>query len=1609
MRKKFYLSIFAMMLFLLPAHAQTSYDFRDGTIGTNKQSADGSLKLSGTYGYNGTNYGIDLKAGSIIKIAVTGSSTLKFLGSKYSSLSLHGVSKAGIDLGTQATKVTIDVTDTYDFVYNGVADTLVFTSVLTGGAGSDIYLPLITVTPAQPGSDVALISPVKNIIYYFDLRNGSIIPTTTTGNIAITTGLFGLTVGSSNTYGYNGTTHGSILKPGNQITLQVAGNSYIKIGGCQYSAGNISVSSTTGIFDVTSKAASSPCYPASTVDFLYVGTPGTVTLSFSGTTYIPYISIVPTPYAVELTPWVKKTGQVVLNGVAINLTAGDNATANPTVTVGAGTVVSATPSIASIRINMGGKTLNDVVTSFSGNIAGVSVNGDTLKITFTDPTTKPTGYKILVADNSQVISAQAGQTYSYNFTDGSVMPQTGYTSLRYNTFISGDGILTLNSNTSTPAQQFGYHDSAHGSVFFPGNSMKFIVAGDATITFGTCQYGGATDGVFEFTDATGTVLGTTPSQDKGTNVCGTHSFSYTGAAGVITATLKSTISPLAEFYIHGVAIENAAKIIKTVKTDVWDFGAAQLDASLYNNQLTETIINGWYPGITAGTSGKPLPGGFTVGVLSWVGGTNSDRIRTSNTNLTRYDANSCPTTVGTETLTGNLYVNGAATSARYLGLTLSADDEVTLYAKAGNGSGKLNFVYVQNPVTQTDVVATNSTVSIVKFVAKNSGAYHIYDSADKPFYFRILRKDATMATLNGTFNLTDAPGIPDGYSLVLTNTAGKSWSQVITGSVYSIQIPAGYTYNLTLANASGYIITNGAQVTINADATHEIAVKKVEMYTVSGSITGLSAALLAKLTLKYTPTVSKIYVPEPIINVSAGTYSVMLEPNCTYTIAATGVNDFYIPAVTISITGETAADIAFEPKPVYAITINPNGLSDIQKAKLNVTFTNLTETGYVYSFTGISGITLRDGVYKITTSGLDEYPLQLGATSNLKVNGSDTSKSLAFAPVTDWSFDDITIVSGTTINYKGMVFSGAVSNEIAKGHMIMSGTGTAKVPMNPGQKAIITYYYTANFSIENGTAIITTSNSTSVFETVEFTYTGIDPGFITLKNNTGSTYITDIAVATTLPYSGIITVGPDKSYLTINGALSAARAMARTAGQRIKIMIDPGNYEEMLMIDVPDISLVNAATIPSIDLLNKGVDIAVGAVRITSYYGHGYNYYSMGTDQKWNPEALRVNKENGYTSYANTGSGTTNGSYWNATVVVTAPGLEVDNIILENSYNQYISAKESNDVVVEWTSGGKGTRPATIGNTSVQNKSFVERAAAIAFTKSADKTILYKCRVVGRQDSFYGAEGARVVTYKGSIMGGTDYIFGGMTLVSYQSELAMNTSDVSTDVSYLTAAQQTTARGFLMYECLVTSAKPGIETASTSLSKPGELGRPWQATTSEVVFYNTTIEVSNATGFEGKSMIAPEGWLNSLGGASDKCFEYGTIEKSGENNATSRASWSHILTTPTLIDGTVISTLNFTKGTDGWDPIPGLIAIDTDVATGVTEPQSTSIQVSTIGNKVLVSNVKSNTRIDIYDLDGALLLTRKTNADVSLPINKGLWVVKVNSEEGNKVVKVLIH
>ncbi len=1459
-------------------HAQfidsTFYDFTDesSNIYTTGISDNDSLILNGNYSYKNSSYGLNMKVEGEISVVVDGSCSFLFLGSKWSSLYMEAASKKGIELEEKSTAVTTDLQETFDFVYDGPADTLTFTTTLDpDGGGSDLYLPQLLVVPEQPGGTKNLTEAIENIIYYFDFRDGSIIPNSSdfNGNYTIDSGLVKIECGTSNAYKYQNTTYGAVFKTGNKITLQVAGNSYIKVGGCQYNStdASVEVSSESGDFDITSqltKTASETGYDldSTTIDFLYVGNSGEVTLDFTGTNYVPIIKVVPYPYDIELVPWKQKTGSVIINGVNISLDAGESSIDTTSVSISEGTVTSVGMEVASVVMKLEGEVLSSYSATVTNDISSVTMSNDTIFVAYADSNYKPYSYTIVVTDNS-----------------------------------------------------------SNGKI------------------------------------------------------------------------------------------------------DVWDLGAKELDTNTYNNILTEDIINGWYDeSITVASEGNVLPGSWSEGVVSWTGGTN-DRLRTTNKNLTRYDAQLSD---DSGYYTGRIYVNGSAATSRYLSIELNEDDEVTLVALSQSGGGILNFIYTNDEDAQTNQFDLGSEIDSFNLVAKEAGTYIIYDSQDKPSYFRIYRADATYTTITGTVDTTAATGIPADFTILFENEAGKTWSSSIIDGSYSIKVPAGYTYNLSLGDANGYVINNGTSLDVTEEtSTYNISIEKVELYTVTGVISGLGDLINAlSFTFTADPSADKIYIPEPVVNATDSSYTVQLEPNCKYTITGVDVNDYYIAdsILTISITDATH-DIIFYAKPVYDIIISANDLDDEQLESLGLTFTNLYEEGYEYSFDSINDIKLRNGVYTIDYYDMDAYPVKLALTSNLSVDDASTTKELSFEPIEEWTFDDKTISSGDTA-YNGLLLSGSISSELAKGHLVGKSGGTIKVPVSAGQKVVITYYWSASFVFEESedTIIATTSaNTTGSTESSEYYYEGTEDGYILITfTDDVTTYITNIARYDVIDLNTEITVGENKNYKTINEALTAVAQMDRPNNERVTILIDPGNYEEMLDISVDSITLKNASSEPSIAITNGGVDIDENAVRITSYYGHGYNYYSMGSDQKWSEEVLSVNKENGYISYENTGSGTTNNSYWNATVIVSAAGFEADQIIFENSFNQYISTKESKDVVEEWTSGGKGTRPTDTGNTDVQYRTYVERAAAIAFTGSADKSILFNCRIIGRQDSFYGEEGMRIAVYKGAMMGAVDYIFGGMTAVFYQSDLVMNTSDHSSDQTYITAAYQKTERGYLMYECNVVSPDPGVETASENSSKPGFFGRPWLATTSEVVFFNTTIATCENPDYSGESLIDPEGWKNSLGGESSLMYEYGTIEESGLDNSNSRASWSTLLSSPTLTDGTEISAYNFTKGDDGWNPLPGLIERDDEIIVDTTDDpgDTTSVKLTNstldifttvIDNEVYIKNITSKTDVTVYNLNGVLFYEETIYNNTSFPLSDGLWIISVKTDDGQKVIKTIVY
>ncbi|WP_169514029.1 thrombospondin type 3 repeat-containing protein [Christiangramia echinicola] len=344
--------------------------------------------------------------------------------------------------------------------------------------------------------------------------------------------------------------------------------------------------------------------------------------------------------------------------------------------------------------------------------------------------------------------------------------------------------------------------------------------------------------------------------------------------------------------------------------DVWDFGATQLDESEYNNMLNVAKINSWYDeSITPGSADNNLPD-FTVGDLSFTGG-GSDRLRTTNTELTRYDDD----IDDYEEFKGRIYINSRGATNRFFSIELSEDDKLSLWVSGQDGNGEIHFEYVADPELQNDSVKTSGELSEINFVAKAGGTYHIYDVVDKPSYFRIVRQPASYVNLSGDIDLTDAPGIPEDYSVVFSIKEGKTWNVSPTDGSYNVELPTGFEYNISLEGADGYVISNGTSVEVTeGTTTYDLTIEKVEIYSVTGSIIGLGDKI-GDLDLTFVPNTSEaLYVPKPVVDTDAGTYTVNLEPNINYTISG-GVDGYFIPDNQLEITGETSQDIVFEADP----------------------------------------------------------------------------------------------------------------------------------------------------------------------------------------------------------------------------------------------------------------------------------------------------------------------------------------------------------------------------------------------------------------------------------------------------------------------------------------------------------------------------------------------------------------------------------------------------------------------------------------------------------------------------------------------------------------------
>lgn len=996
-------------------------------------------------------------------------------------------------------------------------------------------------------------------------------------------------------------------------------------------------------------------------------------------------------------------------------------------------------------------------------------------------------------------------------------------------------------------------------------------------------------------------------------------------APTVDATSEPTVVPSAVPTAEPTVEPTAAPTVADPnKIDVWDFGAEQLDSNLYNNMLNVDTINSWFPGVEPGTTGVTLPS-FTCGDLSFNdgGNPNTHRLRTVNTALTRKDEKSLKGSDGV-TYTGYVYSNAGSSEKVYIGMNAEPGDILTFWVGSNGGAATYGLRTPDGSVL-TGEYTVSAKLEPLTFYATEAGNYQLYCTNEKLVVARIYREHTSDVTVSG--QVTAPAGLSD-YSVVFTNKAsGQEIEGVVTDGAYSVTLKDNYSYDVSLKNANGYIITSAASLTLEDGVTatdFSVNVIAVTQVDVTGTISGLSEEALAKV--KIVANTDETYKPE--IAISGNTYTTKLESGISYSLEVENINDYTLVSPTeLKADAESTIDLVFEAKPVYDITINPQGATNADLANATFTFTNLKEAGYVYTFTGTENIKLRDGVYSVEVTNSGAYVQKL--TSNVKVDGAAVTKTIGFdSDITEWVFTAKDFLSGGYTNnqesysYNGLSFTGGKSHNNTYLYM---GAGTVSVPVKGACQVKVTACYEYSFYFENETeaSVGVKTGSTGQLDTYTYNYNGgagtVDVTFLK------SSYVNKIEIVEVSEFDAEISVGTNGDYKTVNDALDAVRKMERPNNERVTITIEPGNYEEMLVIDVPNVTLKNASTNPSIELKNKGVDIADGAVRITHYYGHGYTYYSMGSDCKYDEELLAVNKENGYESFVNPGSGSTAGSYWNATVVVAADGFEAEGIIFENSFNQYVSEKAANDVIVAQAGAKEGKvarADMKAGDITVQEKAYVERAAALAIVNNVKQASFDNCKFVGRQDTLYGGTDVTAAFYDCSIYGGTDYIFGGMTAVFAKCDLVFNTSEDKNDVGYITAAQTKSGRGMLLYNCHITSTTPGVDTASAYTSKPGYLGRPWQANTGEAVFYNTVIDATCEQYYENTpSMIVEAGWLDSLSGQSALSAEYGTYEMAKHAKETPvRASWATVLTDAKLADGSDIGVAAFLGD---WDAFAG--------------------------------------------------------------------------------------
>lgn len=294
--------------------------------------------------------------------------------------------------------------------------------------------------------------------------------------------------------------------------------------------------------------------------------------------------------------------------------------------------------------------------------------------------------------------------------------------------------------------------------------------------------------------------------------------------------------------------------------------------------------------------------------------------------------------------------------------------------------------------------------------------------------------------------------------------------------------------------------------------------------------------------------------------------------------------------------------------------------------------------------------------------------------------------------------------------------------------------------------------------------------------------------------------------ADSVEYKDTLTVGADKDYPTVSDAVAAIRKMSRT-NERVTIVVDSGVYTEQVYLDV------NNVTLKSADETNPAL--------ISWYYGIGYEYYSAAKDGWYNADAAVAQTAKGMAQK------------WGGTVYVKGTNFLAENIKFQSTFNLEIVAQELADGVA----CGDKNYDRTAKDADPKSRAAVERAAAM-LVEGANAEF-YKCSFQSSQDTLW--TGSSAAYFKEcDIYGGTDYIFGGNSVVFDTCNLIWQGYSDQQAGGHITACKNgsTEDNGYLMLNCTVknNTADSGQQFAQ------GSYGRNWGGANCKVIFLNTKLE-----------------------------------------------------------------------------------------------------------------------------------------------------------------------